>query len=349
MVSALRVIFFLCLVGVLAIAGFTAWIWYELKTPVSHAAANTTVEIQRGEHLDSILNDLVARGIIHSSIPLRIYMKVKKQEMMVQAGNYVFPSPITPMQVLTRLQQGGDFERLTIIEGWTRWDIADAMLRVPSFNLKTKAEALALLDDVSLIKDLDPKVQNLEGYLFPDTYFVTSSTTPQELVARSVGRLREVWTSKLKPRADAVKMSPHQCVTMASIIETEAKLKQERPIIASVIYNRLAKRMPLSMDSTVVYASKLAGAWRNDGKVYKSDVERKSRYNTRIYVGLPPGPVGSPGESSLEAAVNPASTRYLFYVRDPDRNDGAHTFYEDAQSFEVGVAKLRAWEARQRH
>jgi UPF0755 protein len=346
MVQALRFILFLAIVALVGIGGFTAWLWYELKTPVAHGIEPIT--IARGERLDQILNDLAAHGVIHSPLPLRVYMKVKKQELLVQAGNYMFPSPITPLQVLTRLQQGGEFDKLTIIEGWTRWDIAEAMTKVPSLRLKTKADALALLNDASLIKDLDPKAPNLEGYLFPDTYFVVSNSTAKEIVSKAVDRFRQVWNSQLKDRAAVLKMSPHQAVTMASIIETEAKLVNERPIVASVIYNRLWKKMPLSMDSTVVYASKLAGAWRNDGKVYKSDVDRKSPYNTRLHAGLPPGPVGSPGESSLKAAVSPASTNYLFYVRDPDRNDGTHTFYADAKGFEVGVQKLRAWEARQK-
>src|ERR687886_3104774 len=124
-------------------------------------------------------------------------------------------------------------------------------------------------------------------------------------------------------------MTPRQLVTIASPIETEAKLKDERPVIASVIYNRLRRGIPLGIDSTVIYASKLAGKWRNDGKVYLSDLERDSPYNTRKVRGLPPGPIASPGERSLEAALRPAETNYLYYVRDPSRSDGAHNFYEN--------------------
>jgi UPF0755 protein len=139
-------------------------------------------------------------------------------------------------------------------------------------------------------------------------------------------------------------MTPREIVTMASIIETEAKLADERPIVASVIYNRLQKNIPLAVDSSAIYASKLEGKWRYDGKVYRSDIERRSPYNTRIYAGLPPGPVASPGESSLKAALNPATTDYLYYVRNPDRDDGAHTFYNNGGDFETGVQALRKWE-----
>ena len=111
-----------------------------------------------------------------------------------------------------------------------------------------------------------------------------------------------------------------------------------------MIYNRLSRDMALGVDSTIVYASKLEGRWRNDGKVYKSDVERRSPYNTRIYSGLPPGPVASPGRSSLEAALYPAQTSYLYYVREPSRNDGAHNFYDNDRDFGQGVQALRKWE-----
>ena len=157
-------------------------------------------------------------------------------------------------------------------------------------------------------------------------------------------RFRQEWTPERAERARALHMSPRQIVIVASLIETEAKLKDERPLIASVIYNRLNRGIALGMDSTIVYASKLAGKWRNDGRVYLSDVNRRSPYNTRIFVGLPPGPVGAPGESSIDAALNPAQTDYLYYVREPSRDDGAHNFYSKEADFEKGVRALREWE-----
>jgi UPF0755 protein len=164
-----------------------------------------------------------------------------------------------------------------------------------------------------------------------------------------VKRFRQVWDEKLADQARKRGVLVHEAVIVASIIETEAKLKSERPLIASVIKNRIDRGMTLSMDSTLVYASKMAGAWKNDGKVYQSDIDRQSPYNTRKNTGLPPGPVGNPGLSSLEAAVNPATTNYLYYVRNPDRNDGAHNFYADEKGFNAGVQALRAWEQKQGH
>jgi UPF0755 protein len=132
-------------------------------------------------------------------------------------------------------------------------------------------------------------------------------------------------------------------VTVAALIETEAKLPQDRPLVSSVIYNRLGKKMPLALDSSLVYASKMANAWKNDGKVYQSDIDRQSPYNTRKNAGLPPGPIASPGQDAIRAALNPARTDYIYYVREPSRNDGAHNFYSNAADFE----KLRDWEKQQ--
>jgi UPF0755 protein len=215
---------------------------------------------------------------------------------------------------------------------------------VPEFGLTSDAQALELMNNVSLISDLDPEAKNLEGYLFPDTYEFAPETTAADLVEMMVKRFRGVWKPDWTDRARSLSFTPRQIVTTASIIETEAKLNDERPVVASVIYNRLKKDIPLAVDSSVIYASKLEGKWRYDGKVYLSDIQRRSPYNTRIYTGLPPGPVASPGESSLRAALNPASSDYLYYVRNPDRDDGAHNFDSNGAEFETGVQALRRWE-----
>src|SRR5258708_28085964 len=118
-------------------------------------------------------------------------------------------------------------------------------------------------------------------------------------------------------------------------------------MVASVIYNRLKRHIALGIDSTIVNASKLAGKWKDNGRVDKSEVDRRSPYNLRLFSGLPQGPIGSPGESSIDAALNPAQTDYLYYVREPSRNDGAHNFYSKAADFEKGVRALREWERTQ--
>ena len=330
---------------VIAAAGFGIWLYRDLNAPIAHGKANDYIEIPRGSTPEGIANKLVSEGVLRRKWPLLLYLKATGKAKLIKAGQYRFPSPISAMGVFRKLEEGEQrLSRFTVVEGWTRWDIAESLAHVSELHLSDSAEALRLMDDTSGIRDLDPAAESLEGYLFPATYSFPDDTKAATVVATMVKRFHQTWTTERAARARTLNMTPRQIVIIASLIETEAKLKDERPVIASVIYNRLNKNIPLGIDSTIVYASKLAGKWRNDGKVYLSDVNRRSPYNTRIYVGLPPGPVGSPGESSIDAALNPAQTDYLYYVREPSRDDGAHNFYNNDADFQKGVRALREWE-----
>jgi len=340
-----RLILLIILVGILAVAGLGFWTYSDLHKPITHGKTGQYIDIPKGTSPSAIVNKLATEGVIKHEWPLKLYLKATGKGSTLRAGEYDFPSPISPLAVLSRLQQGERrLNRITIIEGWTRWDIARAMAQVPEFGLTSDAQALELMNNVTLISDIDPEAKNLEGYLFPDTYEFSPETTAADLVEMMVKRFRGVWKPDWTQRALSLSFTPRQIVTTASIIETEAKLAEERPLVASVIYNRLKKDIPLAVDSSVIYASKLEGKWRYDGRVYRSDIERRSPYNTRIYAGLPPGPVASPGENSLKAALNPATSDYLYYVRNPDRDDGAHNFYSNGAEFETGVQALRRWE-----
>ena len=340
-----RLILLIIVLALAAATAYGAWSYYDLHKPVTHTKTGQYIEIPKGSSPSFIIKKLVAEGVLKHEWPLKLYLKSTGKGSTLKAGEYDFPSPITPLGVLAKLQQGQRrLNRLTIIEGWTRWDIARAMTQVPEFKLQSDAQALELMNNVSLISDFDPEAKNLEGYLFPDTYEFSLETTPADFVEMMVKRFRDMWKPDWSGRARNLNLTTRQIVTTASIIETEAKLDEERPLVASVIYNRLKQNIPLAVDSSVIYASKLEGKWRYDGKVYRSDIGRRSPYNTRLYAGLPPGPVASPGESSLKAALNPATSDYLYYVRNPDRNDGAHNFYNNGGEFENGVQALRKWE-----
>ncbi len=333
------------LIILLGCGGLAWWGYRDLHAPVSHDKAAQYIEIPRGSSPAEIISKLVAAGVIRHEWPLLIYIKLSGTGAHLKAGEYRFPSPISPLGVLRKLEEGEQrLARFTVIEGWTRWDIAGSMARIPELRLQNADDALALMDDVSAVRDIDPQAPNLEGYLYPDTYSFPPDTTPRTMIGTMVKRFRQEWKPEWAERAKALNMTPRQILTIASLIETEAKLKEERPLVSSVIYNRLKNNMALGIDSTIIYASKLAGKWRNDGKVYRSDVERRSPYNTRLLAGLPPGPIASPGAKSIEAALYPADTDYLYYVRDPARNDGAHNFYSNENDFQRGVQALRNWE-----
>lgn len=340
-----RLIIFLAFFLIVAAGGFLLWAKQELQSPLTHPRSGEYIEIARGSTPDQIINALETRDVIRRGWLLRLYIRLTNAGSRLKAGEYRFPSPISPLQVLQKLQEGEQrLSRLTIIEGWTRWDVAALLARLPELKLRSQDEALALLDDTTAIRDIDPAAKNLEGYLYPDTYSFPPNTSAAEVVGTMVKRFRQVWGETGARNPAPQNLTPREIVTIASLIETEAKLSEERPLVASVIYNRLKIGMPLGIDSTVIYASKAAGKWRNNGKVYLSDIERDSPYNTRKVRGLPPGPIASPGKSSLEAALKPAQTEDLYYVRDPARNDGAHNFYSNDADFARGVQALREWE-----
>ncbi|MBV8857080.1 MAG: endolytic transglycosylase MltG [Acidobacteria bacterium] len=340
-----RVILSFFIILIIACAGSLLWIRNELQTPRPHSQSEKYVAIPKGSTPDEIINNLESLGVIRHGWLLRLYVRANGSGQRLKAGEYRFPSPISPLSVLRKLEEGEQrLGRLTVIEGWTRWDIAALLARIPELKLQSPEEALALFDDTSSIRDIDPEAKNLEGYLYPDTYSFQPDATPRQVVETMVKRFRQVWGELSAKHAPPPGLSPRELVTVASLVETESKLSDERPVVASVIYNRLRRDIPLGIDSTVIYASKAAGKWRNNGKVYQSDLDRDSPYNTRKVRGLPPGPIASPGQSSLEAALGPAQTDFIYYVREPSRNDGAHNFYDNEADFQRGVQALREWE-----
>ena len=340
-----RVIISFPIILILAGAGSLWWLRQELKAPKLHSQSEQYISIPKGSTPDQIINNLENLGVIRHGWLLRLYVRLTGSGQRLKAGEYRFPSPISPLGVLKKLEEGEQrLSRLTVIEGWTRWDIAALLARIPELKLQSAEEALALFDDTSAIRDIDPEAKNLEGYLYPDTYSFQPDATPRQVVETMVKRFRQVWSDLSAKHNPPPGLSPREIVTVASLIETEAKLSEERPVVASVIYNRLRRDIPLGIDSTVIYASKAAGKWKNNGKVYQSDLDRDSPYNTRKVRGLPPGPIAAAGQSSLEAALSPAQTDFIYYVREPSRNDGAHNFYSNEADFQRGVQALREWE-----
>src|ERR1044071_1837357 len=244
-----RSILLIIIIVMLTAAALGAWTYSDLHKPLTHTKAGQYIEIPKGTSPSAIVHKLATEGIIKHEWPLKFYLKLRGYGSTLKAGEYDFPSPISPLGVLSKLQQGQRrLDRITIIEGWTRWDIARAMVQIPELKLSSEAEALELMNNVSLISDLDPQAKNLEGYLFPDTYEFAPETTPAQLVEMMVKRLRSDWKPDWTERARSLSFTPRQIVTTASIIETEAKLDEERPIVASVIYNRLKKDIPLAAD-----------------------------------------------------------------------------------------------------
>ncbi len=333
----------------LAAGAAAYWMYNSLRLPSEHSKSEEFITIEKGSNPNQIIAKLTSEGIIENPVTTQIYLRFFGDAAKLKAGDYQFKSPITPLEVLKELETGKErTDRLTIPEGWTRFEIAGRISeRFKGDPPADEKAVLQLMNDVSLIRDFDPGAKNLEGYLYPTTYEFPPDTDPKEIITRMVDQFRKTWKPEWTLRASEIKKTPRQIVTIASLIENESKFDAERRLVSSVIYNRLERGMALGIDATNVYIAKTLGKW--DGVIHKSDIEINHPYNTRKIAGLPPGPISSASESALEAALYPDRTDYLYYVLDVEKNDGSHTFYSSAAEFERGKAKYQRWLAGQRN
>jgi UPF0755 protein len=344
----IKVLLLLFIVSVLAVVGVSYWIYTSVNTPVAHAKADKFIEIPKGSTPNQIISKLAAEGIVKNETATLVYLRTFGEAEKLQAGEYQFPSPISPLQVLKELGKGEErTTRITIPEGFTRFDIAKRIHeKFPQTPPTDEKAILNLMDDTSKIKDISPTAKNLEGYMYPSTYSLPRDAEPKEVIDKMVEQFRKIWRPEWNERAKSLGRTPQEIVTIASLIETESKYEEERPLVASVIYNRLSKSIPLGIDQTAVYIAKMQNRW--DGTIHKSDLESDSPYNTRKFGGIPPGPISSVSESAIAAALNPAKTDYIFYVLNVEANDGSHHFYASAADFERGKRAYQIWLEQQR-
>ncbi len=356
--KVVKIVFALLVLAVIAVAGFSYWMFNSLNSAVTHEKSNQFIKIEKGSTPREIIAKLRAEGILASEIPSLVYLRTVGDAGKLQAGDYQFPTPISPLQVFKELEKGEALTtKLTIPEGFTRFDIAKRIAEkfgkappaiaggTDSPSVDDKA-ILAMMDDVTMIRDISPTAKNLEGYMYPTTYNLPRETKPADVIKRMVDEFRKFWKPEWSQQAKTLGRTPHEIVTIASLIETETGVEAERPIVAGIINNRLAKNIPLGIDQTNVYIAKMLGKW--DGTIHKSDLEVDSPYNTRTKTGIPPGPISSVTESSINAALNPTPNDFIFYVRNVDLNDGSHWFYAFAAEFERGKAKYQEWLVKER-
>ncbi|MFN2432657.1 MAG: endolytic transglycosylase MltG [Gemmatimonadota bacterium] len=305
---------------VLALAAAGLFVRQELQ-PVGNGPADVVdVEVPRGAPTSSVARLLAERRLIRNPTLFRWLARVRRDAGRIQAGRYAIPRGLHATAVLDLLVEGRTrLARIVVPEGLTAEAAAEVVAGQASF---TAEEYLALARDTLLADSLGVPGPAFEGYLFPETYFVDPSISARDFVELQARTFGEVFEPELAVRARAAGFSPRELVTLASIVEAEARVAAERPVISSVYHNRLRRGMPLEADPTVQYA---LGGHRE--RVLYEDLEIDSPYNTYRNPGLPPGPIGSPGRASLEAAVEPDSTEYLFFFWIGD-SLGTHTFSE---------------------
>ncbi|MDQ3281642.1 MAG: endolytic transglycosylase MltG [Acidobacteriota bacterium] len=329
MQSLFTIAIFAILLGI----GAAVFLWHAVRTPYKGFTTPTVrVEVKRGQRTATILQQLQKKGVLRDEwIPL-IYMKVLRGRDSLKAGVYEFDKAMSAVSVIDKLVRGEVVLRsITVREGLDRFAVGKIFA---AEHLGTEEEWEKLTGEPDLVRDIAPDAESLEGYLFPDTYKFDPGTPASTVVKAMVDNFRKHWGGELATITTG--LTPHQTVTLASIVETEAQLPQERPIVASVYMNRVRRHMLLGADPTVIYAMKLAGRW--NGNIRKADLQMPSPYNTYKSPGLPPGPIANPGLASLRAAAAPATTPYLYFVA---KNDGSHVFSTNAAEHNANVEKYQ--------
>ncbi len=320
----MRKLFTILVVAAAAFAGWLAWAVYTPVTP----AGQKFVLLHPGFTTRKIASELKAVGVIRNERAFLIWHYLDRRHSL-KAGEYLFEKTASLKDIHSRLVHGDIFVHTVVIpEGYTMFDIAAA---IEQAGLGTREDFLKIAQrDTELIQDLAPEARTLEGYLFPDTYEFTRTQSMHDIVTAMVHHFRQV--------AGAIGLNSEvdQTVIMASIVEKETAAPDERPLVASVYYNRLTRRMALDADPSVIYAELLAGTYQ--GALHHDDLQIKSPYNTYRYPGLPPGPIGNPGRSSLEAALHPAISEYLYFVSDAN---GHHRFARSLEEHNRNVVAFR--------
>ncbi len=312
----------LAVLSLLLLAGGAAWVWRELQPPgegpPATGAERIEVEVPKGADMGEIARLLEVKGAIRDATVFRWLARLQGKAARIQAGRYDLPTDRSAPELLDLLVEGRTrLVKVVVPEGLTAAEAAEMVARQARF---TAAQYLALARDTTLADSLGLPGPTLEGYLFPETYFVDPDISARDFVRLQVQTFREVFDGEIAREPRAQDLTPREIVTLASIVEAEARRADERPVIASVYRNRLEHRMLLEADPTVQYA--LGG--HRERLLYR-DLEVDSPYNTYRNPGLPPGPIGSPGRASLEAAVRPDSTPYLYFFWIGD-SLGTHTF-----------------------
>jgi len=295
--------------------------------------AERFVVIPRGTSSYETARLLEREGVVRHWAVFLAYLRLAKPRSPLQAGEYRFAEPLSAIQVADKLIRGLIYyHEFTVPEGYSLFEIG-ALMEQKRFA--RAADLLAAAGRADLIADLSQNAKNLEGFLFPDTYRLARGTTADEIAHIMVRRFREVYAA-LEPRLRESSLNLQQAVTLASLIEKETSVDSERELISAVFRNRLKKGMLLQCDPTVIYAAQLKGSYR--GRIFQSDLESNSPYNTYHHPGLPPGPIANPGKRSLEAALSPAQSDYLYFVAD---NRGGHVFSKTLAEHQRAVSAYR--------
>ena len=319
------------------------FVWFALSPAVSPTKTSMTGEkaepkfiiVNRRESASQLTKTLESNGLVSDGRKFMWLGRLTREFNSVKAGEYAISSDMSPFQILNVLTSGISVNHpVTVREGENMYEIADD---IQAKGLAKKERFIALCKDRKFMATLgikDPLPPSLEGFLFPDTYFFNRTMQAEDLARQMYRRFTVSWGPSEEKRAQELGMNRNQVITLASIIEKETGAPEERPLISSVFHNRIRKKMRLQSDPTTIY-----GMWdRYEGKIHVSDLQEQNEYNTYTIPGLPVGPISNPGKNSIQAALYPSQSTFLFFV---SHNNGTHEFTNSLEDHQRAVRKFQ--------
>jgi len=318
------------------VIGIASGLFFELKlfasTPADKSAsAPVIINVRPGQTLNTTADILSRENLIKNARKFVLVARFKGYDKRLKAGEYLLSASMTPLQLLEIMVKGTvKLYKLTIPEGYNLDQIAES---VDTANFGTKMDFIQAATDIARVRQMGLEGETFEGYLFPDTYFFPKEVTIERIISAMVKRFWSVFVPEWQSRAKDLGLTVHQVVTLASIIEKETGAPFERPIISSVFHNRLKKKMRLESDPTVIYGIK-----NFDGNLTRKHLTTPTAYNTYKIRGLPSGPIANPGSASLEAALYPDDTKFVYFV---SRKDSTHQFSTSLKQHNLAVRKYQ--------
>lgn len=321
------------LLGMVAVAG-GVWAFIQLHEPFGEFPEPVTFQYLPGSTSEATAVALEELGVVESRWYFLAARALNRKEVLM-AGEYQFAIAESPLGIIARLASGDVLLRtLTIPEGLTRFETAKL---VAEAGYAEEEEFLALTADSSAIRDIAPEAETLEGFLFPETYSLSKTTSGEQIIDAMLVNFRTAFAAATEDAG--AELEPLEAITLASLIEKETGIAAERPLVSAVFHNRLERGMRMQCDPTIIYGLLVEGRYR--GNIYSSDIEDPHPYNTYVHTGLPPGPIANPGAASLRAALAPADSDYIFFVANPG-GAGSHTFSVTLSEHNRAVARFRA-------
>lgn len=319
--------------AVVAITGFISYNFIiEVTTPLYPQAPHIVVEIKKGSNSQNISLYLQQKGLIRYPWAFKLLTRIKGFGNRLKAGEYRLSASMSPAEILDKIAGGKVIQHpVTIPEGYNVYEIGK-LLEI--HNIAKKESFVSMAFDPGVIDSFGFNTKSLEGYLFPDTYYFEKNVSEYDILEKFVNTFRKkVMTPEIMSEVEKSNLSFHKIITLASLIEKETGMGEERTLISAVFYNRLKKRMRLQCDPTVIYAIK-----NFDGNLRKKDLDIDSPYNTYRYRGLPPGPIANPGVASIKSALHPKDVNYLYFVA---KKNGEHKFSNTLKEHNKAVLKYQ--------